>query len=426
MTRGIERGMALLQQQRHDLAEQEFRAALAEDPDHARAHAYLATCLIARERNADALREAEEAVRLDPADSFLHYVRARALLSNHRNDEAVTAVNEAIAIDPQIAPYHGLLGATLLEKGRKREALEAANEGLAYDPTHGHCLNVRAMALVHLGRKDEARDTLSSALSDNPEDGLTHANQGWTCLHRGDHAQALEHFREALRLKPDEEWARRGLIEAIKARFVVYRVILGFFLWLRRQARGAQIAIVLGLVFGPRILRGVGEAVPALAPLLIVFAFVAAGIVLMTWVAVPLGNLALMCSPFGRLALNRHERVEALVIGFCFLAALVCFVCSVPTDNALLRIHAMFFGLTIFPVSTAFQMKPGHPRRIMTVAAVGIALLAIPTLVHLDTGGHATFVSEEQALSNWRNFINLAVLSSWVPFFFAAKAWARQ
>jgi tetratricopeptide (TPR) repeat protein len=425
MTRGIDRGLVLLQQQRHDLAEKEFRAALAEAPDDATAHAYLATCLIARDRYADALREADEAVRLDPSESFHHYVRGRALSLNKRGDEAIEAVRLAISIDPETSAYHGLLAAILLEKGKKKEALDAADEGLAFDPMHVHCLNVRAMALVQLGRKVEAGETLSTALSDNPEDGLTHANQGWTCLHRGDHKQALEHFREALRLEPDEEWARRGLIEALKARSFIYRVILGFFLWLQRQARAAQIAIILGLVFGPRILRGVGEAVPALAPWLALVAFLAVGLVLMSWVAVPLGNLSLMFSRFGRMALNRFEKLQAVVIGFFFLAALSCFLVGLASDNILWIRYAMFFGFMIFPVATAFRMRPGLPQWGMAAAAGAIALLGFSALVHITTG-ESGFLSDRQALSNWQNFIMLAVLSSWLPLFLSARGLTRD
>ncbi len=50
--------------------------------------------------------------------------------------------------------------------------------------------------------------TLGSALANDPENALTHANQGWALLHRGDHERALEHFREALRIDPELEWAR--------------------------------------------------------------------------------------------------------------------------------------------------------------------------------------------------------------------------
>ena len=55
------------------------------------------------------------------------------------------------------------------------------------------------------------------ALGRNPENAHTNANQGWSLLHGGQPGKALEHFREALRLDPDLEFARAGMVEALKA-----------------------------------------------------------------------------------------------------------------------------------------------------------------------------------------------------------------
>ena len=83
---------------------------------------------------------------------------------------------------------------------------------------------------------------------------LTHANQGWALLHRGNYQRALEHFREALRIDPELDWARAGIVEALKAHHFIYRQMLRFFLWIGRQARVAQWVIILGILFGPRML----------------------------------------------------------------------------------------------------------------------------------------------------------------------------
>ncbi|MDB5311521.1 MAG: tetratricopeptide repeat protein [Gemmataceae bacterium] len=66
------------------------------------------------------------------------------------------------------------------------------------------------------------------ALSGPAQPGLRHRRPppyygGWALLHARQPAEALTHFREALRLDPTNEWARDGLIEALKARYWVYR-----------------------------------------------------------------------------------------------------------------------------------------------------------------------------------------------------------
>ena len=184
--------------------------------------------------------------------AFCHYVRGRVLCRQDRLKEAEASAQEAIRQDPDDADYLGLLASIELGRRRWAAALEAADRGLALDPEHAQCTNLRAMALVQLGRKDEAEQTLGSALANDPENALTHANQGWALLHRGDHQKALEHFREALRIDPELDWARAGIVEALKARHLIYRLMLRFFLWMGRQARVAQWVIILGFLLRPQ------------------------------------------------------------------------------------------------------------------------------------------------------------------------------
>jgi len=110
----------------------------------------------------------------------------------------------------------------------------------ALDPEHAGCLNLRAMAEVKLGRKAQAAATIEAALARDPENAGTHANRGWTYLEESDPGRALEHFREALRLDPENEWAREGMVEALKARHGVYRLVLRCFLWMQKLGESAR------------------------------------------------------------------------------------------------------------------------------------------------------------------------------------------
>ena len=118
------------------------------------------------------------------------------------------------------------------------------------------------MALVRLGRKSEAVDTVNYALERDPESGFSHANQGWNCLHQNNPKQALDHFREALRLDPELEYAREGMVEALKARNPVYRAMLSYFLWMGRLSDRYQWGIVIGIYFGSRVLLNFARTYP--------------------------------------------------------------------------------------------------------------------------------------------------------------------
>jgi tetratricopeptide (TPR) repeat protein len=425
MSSSLERGIVLMGQGRFDLAAKELRSALVEDPEFAVAHAALARCLLAQSQLEDALREAEEAVRLDPSRANNHHVLGLVLLQKGRVREAEEAARQAIAIDPHEAEFHGLLAGVHLARKRWEDVLEVTSEALALDPNHLYCANLRAVALVHLGRKDEAKATLGTALSEDPDDALTHANQGWTYLHEGDAVRAEEHFRESLRLEPDGEWARQGLIEAIKARNVVYRVIMGGFLWLQRQSRWSQTALLIAVIFGPKLLGGIVKDHPALGPYLTPISLLLVGVLITTWVAKPLSNLALLFHPLGRLALTRRERFQAVVVGGLFLSALASLLVVVFTDSIVWQIRAMYFGLLIFPAQAAFGRESEQGWKLMAFIAVSIALLGLPMFLLTITGVRGAPVGMGTALELWQVFSLAAILSSWVPALLGARSLAR-
>ena len=79
MSRAYLNGMLLLQQNRHDLDERESRQALAQEPNHEIAYAYLALTLIFQDHNDEALREANEAIRCATSVTLSQFVLGRAL-----------------------------------------------------------------------------------------------------------------------------------------------------------------------------------------------------------------------------------------------------------------------------------------------------------------------------------------------------------
>jgi tetratricopeptide (TPR) repeat protein len=421
MSTAFQRGIVLYQQGRHDLADREFRRALAEDPDNPSAHAFLALCLTDQDRHDEALHEAGEAVRLDPDMALCHYVRGRALLDLDRPREAEAAALEAIRLDPDDADYPGLLAAVELSRGRWPAALEAAERGLALDPENAWCANLRAMALVQLGRRDEAAGTLGSALERDPENALTHANQGWALLHRGDHEGALVHFREALRIDPELEWARAGIVEALKARYLVYRLMLRFALWMGRQSTAAQWIILLAFVFGRKALTNIARANPTLAPfiwpvLVLTFAFL-----VLTWIASPLFDLLLRFNRFGRLALSREQRTASSWIGGCFLLAVSCSLAYVLARSTVGFAGMVYFGLLLMPLSATFGQEHRNPRRLMAAYTAVVAALGLPIMSLLVLGEASPWKDVKAAAALIPYFIGGAALSTWISAFLGSR-----
>ena len=370
----LERASLLLQQRRHDLAETELRRHLTAEPDDAHGHTLLALCLAALDRDREAIDEAREAIRLAPDLANAHYAHALALESVNKYGDAERAIGEAIRLDPEEADYYALLAQVHANRRRWRDALATADQGLAIDPEHSGCLNLRAHALVQLNRRDDAAETIGEALARDPEDPFTHANQGWARLHAGDHAAALDHFREALRLDPRLEWAREGLVEALKAHYPVYGLMLRYFLWMSRLPRGTQMLVIIGGWFGVRIARGLAAADPTLrlilTPLIVAYAIFA----VLTWTADPLFNLLLRLNRYGRYALSPEQVITSNWVGAFTGAALLLGVLAAALGSPTIGFGALCtFGLVLL-VSGVFRCARGWPR---TVAAAYTALCAL-------------------------------------------------
>jgi len=371
----LQRALLLYQQARYDLAETELQQALAVEPGHAYAHGLLALCLAEREQFKEATEEAQQAIHLAPDSDFSHYAMARVMHERHREDEALAAINEAIRLDPDDADYLALLAQIHLSERRWPAALEAAERGLQHDPEHVGCTNLRAIALVKLGRKAEAGATIGAALGKNPDNSLTHANQGWTLLEKGEPKQALEHFRESLRLNPENEWARRGIVEALKARNIIYAVMLRYFLWMSKFRKNAQWGILLGAYFGNQVLGAIARHNPAWAPWILPIRILYGCFALMTWLASPLFNLLLRVNRFGRLALSREQTVASNWLGLCLLLALVALTgCVWFGFNSPWVMALCVFGLLLLPVAGTFNCARGWPRKTMSAYTLGMVL----------------------------------------------------
>ena len=419
MNPNLERGLLLFQQSRHELAENELRQALAADPHDAYPHALLALCLAAREKFDEATTEARQAIHLAPDFPFAHYAHAHILYDRNHYPEAQAAIEEAIRLDSTDADYFSLLASIHFDERRWADSLKAAEQGLQFDPEHVGCTNLRAMAMVKLGRRAEAGATIDTALARNPGNATTHANQGWTLLEQGEPKKALEHFREALRLDPENECARHGIVEALKARNLIYALMLKYFLWMSKLSSRAQWGIILVGYFGNRGLGVLAQSKPALAPwiwpiriLYIVFA-------LMTWLAYPLFNLLLRLNRFGRLALSREQVVASNWVGGCVFATLLGLAgCALfGTDSGWLLV-AMVFGFLMLPVAGVFRCATGWPRNVMAACTILLAVLGLALLGVLAVGESGWLAKPKQLVEPLKLLISAfligAVASTWL------------
>src|SRR5262245_43547873 len=360
----IERARMLIDQSRYELATKELQKALAADPSDPIAHALMAVCLAEQNKFDRAYGEASQAATLAPDLPYAQYVLAYVRYKQDFLPEAEQAVNIAIRLDPWDADHFALLAQIKFKQRRWGDALEAAESGLEIEAEHLPCANLRAMALNRFGREDEAGLALEDALAQDPENALTHANQGWTALQRGEAQKALEHFRESLRLDPTSEWAQSGMIEALKARYFVYRLMLKYHFFMSRLSGRSQWFVLIGVYF-------VAKIVPFLFIPYLIFVF-------LSWTSDPLSNLLLRLNRYGRLLLTKEQIAASNLVGGLLLTAAVSVVIAVMTAHKTAIIAAAGCVMLIIPVAGSFGIEKPRPRKVMFIytGVMGFMLVA--------------------------------------------------
>ena len=390
----LQRALVLQSQGRHDLAEKELRLHLAEVPTDGFAHAVLALNVVELDRLDEAEEAAREAIGLAPDHAFSHYAMARVLSARNREDEAAVAIHEAIRLEPADADYHGMLAMIEFHRRRWQPSLDAAETGLQFDPEHVNCNNLRAMALVKLGRKAEAGATIDSTLSRDPDNAVSHANKGWTLLEQGKRKEAMGHFRESLRLDPTSDWARAGLVEAIKAGNPIYALLLKYFLWMAKLSGRAQWGILLGGYFGNRMLGEMSRSNPSWSPWIDPIRVAYVAFALLTWLAQPLFNLMLFLHPQGRHALSKDQREQAswigLILGLALAALTMWFFRGKKIEFIL---TALVLGLLAIPTMAIFVCSRGWPRMTMVAITAVLAttgLFAVAVMLFADASPNSS------------------------------------
>ena len=229
-----DRAYLLAQQGRYELAKREVQTLLAQDPNHAEGYLLLSYCHSKQNLYKEAIAAATQAVTLAPDDDACYFEMSRAYYNVRKWRDAQVAISIALTINPNNAEAHGLAGQIFNRQRKYQDALECSYRGLSLDPHNTTCHYVQMMVLMRLRRFGEAKMMIASILAQAPDSPLPYAAQGWVAVYEEKAESAQEAFREALRLDPDDGWAQRGMIEALKSRSMIYRWVLKTDLWLEK------------------------------------------------------------------------------------------------------------------------------------------------------------------------------------------------
>ncbi|MBF2053723.1 MAG: tetratricopeptide repeat protein [Candidatus Sericytochromatia bacterium] len=409
----FDRIQLLLEQRRHAQARSELEALLLERPEDPLLHALLVHALL--ENNspsalAAAERHAHQALRSAPEAPFCHYTLALVRQSQQQYGAAAEALQVALAQDPQAADYHARLGLVQFLRQRLPEALRCAEAALQLEPEHTDAANLRNMILLQQGQTDKASAGLQPLLQREPDNARLHSSRGWILLDQGQWQAARQPFEEALRLDPELNWAREGLIESLKSRWLLYRLVRRYQRWLGRFRPAGQwgrvLLIVLLLQLSTRLAGQAGAEQLMLGLVLLYLGFV-----LLTWLADPLCLLALRLHPQEQRLLSAAERQRSsLTAGLLMLSlgfALLGF-----WQNAF-WLGAIFCLALLIPLNLALEQSRSSPQH-------------YPALLYSGLLGSLALGSLLSGLSGFTQLCGLLALAfglGWAAFLWLSGLW---
>lgn len=360
-----------------DAAIAELDQLVAPEAAHARLWALRALLQLGAGRSEAAAVDVRKAVALDAEDAYVNRAAAEIALERREPAEAIAAARRAQAAEP------GDLESIVLEAharvllGQWKEVLDRTTYVLSEDEGHEQAAVLRAFAAEAQseGRGAPDRSQWTGIAARFPHNALARAGHGWHLLATADAGTAREEFRQALAMEPGSEWAKSGMVLALKAKYPGYGQLLRYFFWLRTLPPRTQTLLAVGGVLGYNFLRRAAEANPAIKPFVIPLLIAYVLFVLASWLADPLLNLLLLGSAEGRATLSADDRASGQRVGAALGTGLLLALVGVATGAEGLFLSAVVIGFSSLTIAGAYNCAPGRYRSRLLVAAGSFVLL---------------------------------------------------
>lgn len=356
----LQRARLLMDQRRYADAAEWFQRLLAISPHDAYVLAQLAVCWChVPGKEGQSVQVARHAVAAAPDQSYFHAVLALTLVESAKVgqnavlNEALESASKARELDPDSSFAHGLRALALLRLHRFPEAEVSARRALALDTESTMAAQVLSVALLNQKKDEDLNSLVDWQLAENPDDSGAHVSAGYRDLMKGAHKEACGHFREALRLNPNHEGARQGLIESFRARSWFYRLYVRFSYFMSQFGqRGAGGIIFLGFV----VYRVAFESLRTSHP---VIAYSLAGVwmtfALWSFLARGIGSALMLTDRFVRMAVSRKEYWEGVCVGTAVLLAITFLTLGLWNQWPDFIYSALAFALSSVPIASAFS-----------------------------------------------------------------------
>ena len=172
-------------------AEEEFKHAIALDPNYATAHQWYSSYLMAVGRPAEAIEEARRCQELAPLSLIISSHLAWMLYNAGQYEEAIEQCQKILAIDPNFFAARRYLGLAYEQVGKTREAIEELTKARDLSGNASVILAALIHAYAVSGNKAEAIRMLNEALANQSQRKLSAYDRAIIQTGLGDKQQAF-------------------------------------------------------------------------------------------------------------------------------------------------------------------------------------------------------------------------------------------
>jgi tetratricopeptide (TPR) repeat protein len=293
-----------------------------------------------------------------------------------RWNKAESRIENLIEMMPYNDEVYLLMAKVKLGLRNYDNAIYFTNQALELNPENVEALNLKIM-LLGINHSDDTDESLETALHLDPENASTIANHAMQLMRKGNTKESLERFKEALSIDQTNQLARYGMSEALKSQFPPYR---WYFLLKEKlsalSAKGSW-AYLLGFFVMYRILIAVSKSNPEIAPFLQPIILIFFIFFLSSWIFEPIMNVYLLGNKYGRLLLDKDDKVMAKLCASSLICSFIFFILfAISLEPKLLFASIVFFAF-LLPLGSFLTVVSERNRKITTAMTVGIIAVSL-------------------------------------------------